>query len=294
MRGVSGAVLALIAAMLTGGCAASPAPVPSVTQTPAPSPDATEVLLEIVQLRGDVATGHIELRVTNESDSSLSVVRATYESSGWSAPMVREDDAEIPPGQRRNLRLQLPEPTCEGPAPIEHSARLELADGTVLEREPADPLDQLDRLDDATCDLRLFEQQAAELAWLEPSIPADGSGPAVLRLQLSPLPEPAEQRGGIESVAATALLTPVDASGTRVELLPVDGELRRGAAPMVIEVPLEPGRCDLHAIAEDKQGTIFRISASMGGEPIDLLLPSPDAQRNALLDWVVARCAAQP
>ena len=54
---------------------------------------------------------------------------------------------------------------------------------------------------------------------------------------------------------------------------------------------IRPGRCDLHAVAEDKQGTIFRIRATAAGEPADLLVPVPDEQRDALLGWVVARCA---
>jgi hypothetical protein len=298
--------LALVVMLVTGGCAGSPTPAPSGNDGETAAPSATgasaepeqpaepEVLMEIMQLRGDVASGHIELRVTNDSDASLRVVRATYESSRWSAPMVRDDEAEIAPGQRRNLRLELPEPTCDWPAPIEHLATLELADGTVLEQQPADPLDQLEWLGQEICDLRLFEQEVAGLTWLEPSIPADGSGPAVLRLQVDPVQEPSEQRGWIGAVTATALLTPVDASGTRVEDLPLDLTISRGDRPTVLEVPLEPGRCDLHAIAEDKQGTIFRLPSMMGGEPIALVLASPDAQREALLDWAVARCAAQP
>lgn len=107
---------------------------------PVPSVDwaAADVRTETVQLRSDLAAGHIELRVTNGADAALTVVRATYASSRWTEPLVREDDAAIPPVLRRNLRLQLPEPTCDG-APIEHLATLELADGTTLEQVPADP-----------------------------------------------------------------------------------------------------------------------------------------------------------
>ena len=77
-------------------------------------------------------------------------------------------------------------------------------------------------------------------------------------------------------------------------MLPIERAIAPGDAAFVLEVPLEPGRCDLHAIAEDKQGTIFRLRATLVDEPIDLVLPAPEAQREALLDWVVERCAAQP
>ncbi|SDR65655.1 hypothetical protein [Agrococcus carbonis] len=309
-RRSSGAALlagaALVGAALLGGCAipapgaATPTPAtaaplsaaPSATAGPSPSaPAASAVLLEIVQLRGDVASGHIELRVTNETDAPLTVVRATYTSSRWSSPMVRDDDAEIPAGARRNLRLALPEPTCDR-APLEHLATLELADGTVIEGAPEDPLGQLDSLGADACELHDFETAVAEVAWLPPEIPLDGSGPAVLRLRFTPLAEPSPQRGTVEAILATPLLAPVDGSGARADPLPIGVELRRGDRPTVVEVPLEPGRCDLHAIAEDKQGTIFRVLGTMGGEPIELVLVSPVEQRDALLDWAVERCRA--
>lgn len=270
---VAGAVLA------ASGCA---------PQQPSPEP---QLRVELVQLRGDVASGHLELRVVNESDAPVTVVRAAYASSRWSEAMVREDNpATIPPGLRRNLRVELPVPTCDG-GPIEHLATLELADGSVLERVPSDPLGQVEALDDRVCDLRAFEEQVAALTWLEPVIPADGGGPAVLRLRVEPVGQGSSQgSGSVDAVDATVLLTPVDASGTRIEQLPIGLSIEPGDAPSVVEVPLEPGRCDLHAIAEDKQGTIFRVLVQQDGERVALQLVSPDAQRDALLDWVVARC----
>ncbi len=284
-------MLAVAGAMLAAGCAAAPGPVPSA---PPPSRAAVpaqerDVRLEIVQLRGDVASGHVELRVTNQSDAAITIVRATYASSRWAEPMVRENEAEIPPGQRRNLRLLLPDPTCDR-APVEHRAVLELADGTMLEGSPEDPFGHVERLDAPACDLQRFEAQVAALEWLPAAIPDDGSGVALLRLEVAAREGRGERLGAIQAVTATPLLTFVDASGARLELLPIDLAIDGGDAPVVVEVPLEPGRCDLHAIAEDKQGTIFRVRAAVDGEPVDLVLVSPRAQREALLDWVVARC----
>ena len=39
------------------------------------------------------------------------------------------------------------------------------------------------------------------------------------------------------------------------------------------------------------QGTLFRIRVTMGDAPMQLLLPPPEAQPEALLDWIVERCA---
>lgn len=250
------------------------------------------VLLEVLQLRGDVATGHIELRVTNETHAPLTVVRATYDSNRWSAQLGFAGEAEIPAGARRNLRLQLPEPTCDT-APLDHRAAIELVDGTVLEQEPADPQGQLQELDAPVCDLRRFEREVASLDWLEPRIPAAGAGAAVLRLEVTPVAGAAGERGTLDALTATPLLTPVDASGTRIAEAALGLEIVPGAAPTVLEVPIEPGRCDLHAIAEDKQGTVFRVRGSVAGEPIELVLVTPEAQRGALLTWVVEHCTAR-
>lgn len=282
------AVVASVAALLAVAACSGPVAVPSDSASAAP-----EAVLEVVQLRGDVASGHIELRVTNEGETELVVARAVYESSRWSAPMERAEGDAVPPGASRNLRLQLPEPTCDA-GPLEHRALLELADGRVIEGAPGDPLGQLESIDDAACALRSFEREVATVRWLEPVIPADGSGPAVVRLAFVPAAGEGAAGGTVDEVGATVLLAPVDASGDRIESLHVGLTLEPGGEPAVVEVPLTPGRCDAHAIAEDKQGTIFRIRASVGGEPVDLLLPSPDAQRDALLAWVVARCAALP
>ncbi|WP_306233422.1 hypothetical protein [Agrococcus beijingensis] len=296
-RGGGRAAIAACAIGLLSGCAGSEpgADTTSATPTPATATTAADagVLLELVQLRGDVAGAMVELRVTNEGDDELVIERAAYASSRWSAPMERVDEARIPPGARRNLQLQLPEPTCDA-APLEHLATLELADGTRVEGVPADPFGQLDALDDAVCDLRAFASEVAAVEWLDPEIPADGSGPAILRLRVSPVAGGGAAVGTIDEVAATVLLAPLDASAARIEALPVGLAIATGTPATVVDVPLTPGRCDLHAVAEDKQGTIFRVRATQGGERVDLLLPSPEAQRKALLDWAVARCAALP
>lgn len=288
-RVLAGALLAvgLGASACSGTATDEAAP---ATTAPVETVQSETVQLEILQLRGDVAGGFVELRVTNDGANELVIERATYVSSAWSSPMERIDEARIPPGARRNLRLQLPEPTCDGSA-IEHRASLELADGTVLEGEPGDPHGQLDGLDDAVCDLRAFEREVAGLRWLPADIPADGSRAAVLRLEVAPVAGAGEQLGTVDEIGATVLLAPADAAGDRIEALPVALEVVAGAPPTVVEVPLVPGRCDLHAVAEDKQGTIFRIGATAGDAPLQLVLPAPDDQRGALLGWVVARCA---
>lgn len=273
------AVLAVLALLGPAGCAAGPVPATSAA-----------VQLEIVQLRGDVAGGFVELRVTNTGATELVIERASYESSAWSAPMERVDAARIPAGARRALRMQLPEPTC-APGAVEHRATLVLADGTVIDGEPGDPFDRVDALDDAVCDLRAFARDVAGLRWLPADIPPDGSRPAVLRLEVAPVAGAGELLGSVDDVPATVLLAPADAAGAPLAALAVALDVVAGAAPTIVDVPLAPARCDLHAVAEDKQGTIFSTRATAGGEPVRLVLPAPDDQRGALLAWVVARCA---
>lgn len=286
--GVAAAAAAVAATVLLCGCA-TPAPEPSSP------PAAPTVLLEVLQLRGDVADGHVELRVTNGGDAPLEVERAEYRSSRWSAPMVHDEPATIPAGARRNLRLQLPEPTCDA-GPMAQLAVLELAGGARIEQVPTDPLGQLEGLDDAACALRAFAERAGVVRWLAPSIPADGAGPAALRLEVAPRGgdggADGDVLGRLDAVQQTPLLVPVDGDGRRLDALPLGLDVVADAPPSVVEVPLEPGRCDPHAIAEDKQGTILRIVAELDGVRTDLLLPSPEAQRDALLTWAVERCAA--
>ena len=55
---------------------------------------------------------------------------------------------------------------------------------------------------------------------------------------------------------------------------------------------LVPSRCDAHAIAEDKQGTRFRVSVDLDGRRGQVALVAPDDVVVALYGFVREACAS--
>ena len=54
------------------------------------------------------------------------------------------------------------------------------------------------------------------------------------------------------------------------------------------------GRCDLHAVADDKRGTFFGVHARVDGveQPV-FYLPSSEALRSALFAFIRAACGSR-
>ena len=60
--------------------------------------------------------------------------------------------------------------------------------------------------------------------------------------------------------------------------------------PSVVVLQLTPGRCDPHAIAEDKRGTIMPIDVVVDGTAGRIYVPAADAVRGALYTFVTESC----
>lgn len=250
------------------------------------SADPPALSAEIVQGRGDVRDGIVGIVVTNESDVDIVVDHAEYRSSALVEPLIGGDDEAIPAGASRALRGELPTPTCDG-APIVDEVVVVLDDGTEVLLDPGDPYDQIATLTEAPC-TRIAVAAVADVAWSPLEVPDPPLGAdATVALRLTPT-----GAGTLEvlSVESTVLLAVVDAAGRRATSVPVGVTVAPGGDAQRIAVTVRPGRCDAHAIAEDKQGTIFVFRIVLDGEPRTLRLPSDDAMRAALLDYVAASC----
>ena len=133
---------------------------------------------------------------------------------------------------------------------------------------------------------RLTLDDAADLRVGEPSVEGSGRS-AVLRLPvtMTPTGERDDVRfGGFES---TVLLR--QAEGSPVE---VDEPLGPGDPPVEAVMRLVPARCDPHALAEDKVGTLIGVTVLADDLPAgtSFHLPLEDPVRTALYDFVRAAC----
>lgn len=272
-------VVVLTAALGVTGCATGEA---DAEELPA------GVAVEFMQLRSDVADRTAQVRVTNGSGEDLRITRLEFVDDRFDGTAGRERGSTIADGRTVDLRIDLPGSACED-VPAEPSSRVrieyETDTGTrVSTADLADPLGAIDRLHAREC-LRHDLEAAASLAFtsFEPS--ASGF-PAVLELTITPTGEAAAE---VRAIRTTNLLTfdtpeaPEDPSPLGVTVGVASTE------PIALALPLVPLRCDPHAVAEDKRGTVFSIDVSLNGE-VGVIEPVPEDIRGAILTWVGVWC----
>ena len=108
----------------------------------------------------------------------------------------------------------------------------------------------------------------------------DGGGEEVMRLT----------RGG-----GTVLLGALDTTGKRAEGIPFDLVIEPASvtgAPIVVPLRFSPNRCDAHAIADDKQGTLFRVKVALGDRTGTVTVVSDAETKEAIYAAITAACAA--
>lgn len=269
--GIGGVAATLLLASLT---ACSPAP-----------PAFDDVTVLVYQPRPDVAAGRFAIQVTNGGTDAIEVTAARLTSPDFVDDAVWPGDtATVLPGRAIDLRADLPAFDCV--ASSDPVAELDLAGPAGTARREfavSDPYELLPRLRAEGCvGLRI-----AELAAVTPlEVVVDAGGPAVLVLDI----EPTGAEGSVEFVAVqgTTLLQPA-AGGDSVPELAL-GVRIAADGPRELRVPFVPNRCDAHALAEDKVGTIIPILVDAGEGPVRWLLVLPDDLRAALYAYYAATC----
>ena len=275
----------LAALLLIPGCATAPAP-PEPTATGAAAASVSVVLL---QNRSDAPVGRMQLRVTNASTDDLRVDSATLTSTALAAPAVWEKGTTIPAGVTRDLPVQFPGASCAA-GPQETTVRItgETAAGPVaVEVTPTDPNERIPLLTGTDCFAR--EVRAVGEVSLAGLTVGDPSDPAQLHVRV----ESAGGAGALRILAleSTVLFTPLDENGAPAATGPVGLELRAGETSATAAVPIVPNRCDPHALAEDKVGTLFVFAAAVeGGRSGSLTLPAPPALRGELYEYFTSAC----
>ncbi|NUU32888.1 hypothetical protein HNO80_14935 [Arthrobacter sp. C9C5] len=275
---------------------------------------------EISQFRDNYSKQIIEIQLTNTTGEAVTVLAAGLRSPlfaneiNWtSAPA----GTELPPGQTKSLPTRLPGAVCPNPAPQPGEAsqpgqpapygsepaepgavvevRVTPAAGTperTLTATAADPFGVLPRNNAEMC----VAQAAVAVAGFRLSprleVSADARS-AVLRLVITPR-NPAGAGGGssgtltIDSIGGTTLLEE-DTSA------PWPSGLRVDAAGPVHEVRLgiRPARCDPHAVAEDKVGTLIPLQVTVGGREGTLKIDAGAQLRGRIYDFVTSACGRQ-
>lgn len=293
------ALLALLAALAC--CSGAPVATPTSGQ-PAGSGTDRPLAAKIDQFRDNYATHIIEIQVSNTGPDTVTVIAASIRTGLFSGPvpwMPAPEGTAIPPGQTKSLPARLPSPECSAAeaatdasasakqqtsAPP-HQALLEfrVAGSPSAETVPIDdPFGVLARNNAELC---LASDVAAIIHFeFSPGLTRiPGTGTAILTLAY--LPQGKDGDVTVESIRGTTLITE-DPDHPWPKETVLNGMGAAGQIALIIR----PARCDPHAVADDKVGTLLPLSVSTGSRSGTIKVAADTALKGAIQDFVSAVC----
>ncbi len=282
--------LAAVGAVLAG-CSPleSPTPGPAVTDGPTSVTDVS-LTAEVYRTRSDPARGGVQLSVRNTAAVPITVLHAVLESPALASVIERDRTTVIPAGATRDLALLLPAPQCEGgPTLPEAVLTVALATGEPVEvRLPTtDRIGQWTAWHASAC---FTEAATAQVDLDVRRAPArDDAATGAIGAELVAT----ARSGGVTLLAIddTVLFALLDApvGAERASTLALNRPLAIDAET-VVPLWLAAARCDPHAVAEDKQGTLFTVHLELGDSSGTTTVIADDATRAAFYDAIAETC----
>lgn len=272
----------------------------SAPQKPPESANPTPITVEVNQSRDQYGKQAIQLLLTNMTGGPLNVAAA-----GLASPLFQGDilwkptggSLELPPNQPKSLPVRLPAPACRAQSavqpPVAHVKYSEPGNAGLREVAPAaaDPFGVLKRNNTELC-LAAEAAAVADIALDRRLEVAPDGRTAVVRLAITPKERSGAGNAGgrqmiIGSIDGTTLIAePPDRPWPR------DVRIIQGAGRSELRLRIRPARCDPHAIAEDKVGTLLPLHVGAGGGQGLLKIAAGAALRAQIYDFVAAACAA--
>ncbi|GGI48558.1 hypothetical protein BCL57_003263 [Agromyces flavus] len=247
--------------------------------------------VSVQQGRLDVPKGRLVVHFENSGDP-ITVTALEVRSPALEPGMDRDEPFELSADDAIDIRLDLTPTVCDGdPTAVEIALDVRTADGVTHSGVlvPDDPFGTMTRIADAAC---LAESVAAVAKITMPErLRSEGTG-ADRRAWIDVRIDPAAEGDGtlsLEGVSSTTLL-----GNEAGQDWPLGFDVAPGDAPFTIELAARPARCDAHALADDKRGTILPFTVSTGdGREGRFDVPSGDALKADLYAYIAERCGLQ-
>lgn len=287
------AVAAVAAVLALAGCTAGgSSPTPSATPSPIPTAVLAGIIVEVRQGRSTWAQRVVQVRVVNAGPADLSVAAVRLTTPDVEGVAATDRGRVLRAGVDRDFSVALGEPVCDdGGDDVGDEApqvEVDLTDDrgrrSTVVAEPADPQGHLPRIHGEDC-AEVAVASGATLTLADTITTADLGGTLAAEVQLEVVPVAGGPRVEVTQVDRTVLLAPPGgAVSWPVALDTADG----GGA---VALPAVAGRCDLHAVADDKRGTFFGVHTRVDGveQPV-FYLASSEALRSALFTFIRTAC----
>ncbi|HST80518.1 MAG TPA: hypothetical protein VLL08_02130 [Kineosporiaceae bacterium] len=253
--------------------------------------------VSVLQYRSDYTIRRMQIKVTNASSAPVTVTAARLSStafSGGAAWLSRNqaDETTIRPGTSTDLPAALPPSACAtSPSGFRSAVRLDLrsADGSSARTAGlpvGDPYKSITRVHTEDC-RREAALKIADLELVDPLRTTTRGGRLIglLDLRLTPSGKPGTLT--VESISSTTLLGPPTGAAWQI-----DRTVSAASGPQTVTLELRAARCDPHAIAEDKLGTVLPVTLHVDdGESGVVTVPADPDLRKQIQDFVHAVCA---
>jgi len=304
-RVLTAALLAAALAALTASCndggdpgtpSAAPAPSPTrslYTLTPIPlppePPPSGKLIADIEQSSRDGAANRFQVWIDNDTDSTISPTKVTYEDARFRTPLSGTRLRDIPSQARRGFQFTEPDdPACDrtaegGTVTVEYTVNGEHRSATVPVEDEAEVVQ---RIASSTC-LELGIEKVAHLSWAD-EVTASGDGGkgsvGTMTLVIDTTGEPGPTLV-IDSIAGNPVLSPGE-RGVFDANLTIRGDQPTQRVP----VPVKPSRCDAHAFGESGSFAAFALNVHVDGQPGQFVLRLGPAGAANAIAYAKAAC----
>lgn len=244
------------------------------------------VKVGVEQTRTDLMTRRIQIRFVNDSAEPLTVTRAAFSSQRLTKDAVWSGSSTISPGGVRNLAAEMPEARCTA-GPI-GTVTVFFVDETGAARSTVTPEDRfgsVSKFMDRDC-ARLTAERVASVTMSDPVQIAGVGKDARAYLFVDVKPSGRAGTLTLDSLDDTVLLTSPSRKPWELHR-----EINGLGPPETFSLPVIPNRCDPHALAEDKVGTLLTLHTHVvQGTDLSFAIPLSEDQRSDLFDFVSAYC----
>lgn len=288
MSRAPGIVVAAAVVLALAGCGSG--------ATATDPPEGLEV--RVYQTRTDLAERRLQVSVVNGTGADLTVTRLVFAAPQFADPMRwPKESTVIRSGVTADLPVTFAAPDCDaspGPASVELGYALaDGREGTMI-AVPGDVNSRLEAIRIEDC-LAEAVDAIARIEAVTPPRHEVVDGRLVARYDLTIEPTGAPGSFALSGAIGNILVALVDGAGAPVGEVPLEVVVDGRDAPSVLSLSFVPGRCDEHAILEDKRGTLVGLRASADDGTAGIIWVTPaEPVRQAIYDFVREACAFTP